>query len=382
MKNLSLLTRGDLGDFMGYFILFFTLLSVEVKSPEERLKILRQQLKEQKERITELKGKKTGILKNIQELDKEISLNTELVSVLKRKKEITDEEKKNIELLMNEIHYRLQEKREILSQRIKEIYIHGPLHPIEIILLSYSFSDAVKRIKFLTIIADQDKRVLKEIERLEERLQLQKERIEKKAETLDEILYEVKEQEIALEKTKKEKSKYLNDVESERQKAIAMSEEMEKAMEDLEKLIISLSTKEKTPGSAYFDQKILKLPVDGRITGYFGRKVEEKYGTETVNRGIDIEAPLGTDVLAVAPGKVVYNDNFLGYGKIILIEHGEGFITLYSHLASSSVETGSNVEAGDIIGKVGQTGSVRNPTLHFEIRQAGKAVNPFNYIKL
>jgi septal ring factor EnvC (AmiA/AmiB activator) len=367
---------------MCWFILLITLLSVEVRSPEERLKILRQQLKEQQERISELKGKKTGILKNIQELDKEISLNAELVNVLKRKKEITNEEKKNIELLMNEIHYRLQEKREILSQRIKEIYIHGPLHPIEIILLSYSFSDAVKRVKFLTIIADQDKRVLDEIERLEERLTLQKERIEKKAKTLDELLYEVKDQETALEKTKKEKNEYLNEVEGERQKAIEMSKEMEKAMEDLEKLIRSLSTKEKAPGSRYFAQKILKLPVDGMVKGYFGKQKEEKYGTETINRGIDIEAPFGTDVKAVAPGKVVYNDNFLGYGKMILIEHGEGFITLYSHLASASVETGSDVTEGDIIGKVGQTGSVKNATLHFEIRQSGKAVNPFNYIQL
>ncbi len=367
---------------MIYFLFLFTLISAEIRSPEERLQILRQQLKEQKEKIAELKFEKTDILKNIQELDKEISLNTELINVLKRKKEITNEEKKNIELLMNEIHFRLQEKREILAERIKEIYIHGPLHPIEVILLSYSFSDAVKRVKFLTIIADQDKRVLDEIERLETRLTLQKERIDKKAETLDEILYEVKNQEIALEKTKNEKNDYLSEIEGESKKAVAMSQEMEKAMRDLEKLIRSLSRQETAPGSRYFSEKILLLPVDGMVTGYFGREVEEKYGTETINRGIDIKVPWGTGVEAVAPGKVVYSDNFLGYGKMILIEHGDGFITLYSHLASASVENGTQVEAGDIIGKVGQTGSVKEPSLHFEIRKNGIAVNPFNYIKL
>lgn len=367
---------------MSCFLLFLALISAEVKSPEERLRILRQQLKEQKEKITELKFEKTDILKNIQELDKEISLNTELINVLKRKKEITNEEKKNIELLMNEIHYRLQEKREILGNRIKEIYIHGPLHPIEVILLSYSFSDALKRVKFLTIIADQDKRVLNEIERLEERLKLQRERIERKAEILDEILYEVKDQEIALAKTKKEKNEYLSEIEGESKKAVAMSQEMEKAMEDLEKLIRSLSRQEEAPGSKYFAEKIVKLPVDGIVTAYFGKRKEERYGTETINRGIDIQVPWGTNVEAVAPGRVVYSDNFLGYGKLILIEHGDGLITLYSHLASVSVENGTVVEAGDIIGKVGQTGSVKKPTLHFEIRKNGKAVNPFNYIKL
>ncbi len=367
---------------MFYFFLLITLLSAEVQSPEERLRILRAQLKEQKEKIAELKFEKTDILKNIQELDKEISLNTELINVLKRKKQITNEEKKNIELLMNEIHYRLQEKREILGNRIKDIYIHGPLHPIEVILLSYSFSDALKRVKFLTIIADQDKRVLDEIERLEDRLKSQSERIEKKAAILDEILYEVKDQEIALAKTKKEKNEYLNEIEGESKKAVAMSKEMEKAMEDLEKLIRSLSRQGETPASRYFTEKIVKLPVNGMVTAYFGKRREEKYGTETINRGIDIEVPWGTDVEAVAPGKVVYSDNFLGYGKMILIQHGDGLITLYSHLASATVENGTEVEAGDIIGKVGQTGSVKNPTLHFEIRKNGKAVNPFNYIKL
>jgi septal ring factor EnvC (AmiA/AmiB activator) len=370
------------GKLVIFSLLLITLLSAEVKSPEERLIILRAQLKEQKEKIAKLKFEKTDILKNIQELDKEISLNTELISVLKRKKEITNEEKKNIELLMNEIHYRLQEKREILGNRIKEIYIHGPLHPIEVILLSYSFSDALKRVKFLTIIADQDKRVLDEIERLEDRLKLQKERIDKKAEILDEILYEVKDQEIALAKTKKEKNEYLNEIEGESIKAVAMSQEMEKAMEDLEKLIRSLSRIEKAPGSKYFAEKILKLPVDGMVTSYFGKIKEERYGTETINRGIDIEVPWGTNVEAVAPGKIVYSDNFLGYGKLILIQHGDGFITLYSHLASATVENGTEVEAGDFIGKVGQTGSVKKPTLHFEIRKNGKAVNPFNYIEL
>ena len=185
----------------------------------------------------------------------------------------------------------------------------------------------MKRVKFLTIIADQDKRILDEIERLEDRLRLQSERIEKKAQILDELLYEVKDQEIALEKTKKEKNEYLNEIEGESKKAVAMSKEMEKAMEDLEKLIRSLSKQEKAPGSKYFAERIITLPVNGMVTGYFGKRKEERYGTETINRGIDIEVPWGTNVEAVAPGKVVYSDNFLGYGKLILIQHGDGLIT-------------------------------------------------------
>jgi septal ring factor EnvC (AmiA/AmiB activator) len=366
---------------MNIFIIFLTI-SATVESPEERLEILRVRLKEQKEKIAKLKGEETGILKNIQELDKEISLNRELIAELNRKIEITTEEIKNIELLMEEIDYRLKEKRNILKKRIKEIYIHGPLHPIAVVLLSYSFSDALKRIKYLSIIADQDRRVLKDVMQLESRLKLKKSQIENNLSLLETIYEEVEKQEGELNIDKEEKREYLTKVESERLKAIKMSEEMKQAMDDLEDLIRTLSSEEQTEGSSYFEKRILKLPVEGFIISYYGRKKDERYGTETLNKGIDIRAPWGNDIKSVAPGRVVYSDNFLGYGKMVLINHGGGYISLYSHLSTITVENGDVVGKDFVIGKVGQTGSAKEPFLHFEIRKAGKSVNPLNYIKI
>ncbi|MEA1912274.1 MAG: peptidoglycan DD-metalloendopeptidase family protein [candidate division WOR-3 bacterium] len=367
---------------MFWCLIFLTLFSSGVQSPEERLETLRKKLKEQREKISQLKEEKTGILRNLEELDKEISLNRKLVEELRRKIEITGEEIKNIELLRGELDYRLREKRQILKKRMKEIYIHGSLHPLEVVLLSYSFSDALKRIKFLSLIADQDKKVLDEIMQLEERLNLKKSQVERKLSLLDKIYNELENQEEELSVTKNGKRKYLTEIESKRKNAIKMSEEMKQSMKDLEDLISKLSTKEKTEGSIYFEKKQLKLPVDGFIISYFGRRREKRYGTITINRGIDIRADWGTDIKAVAPGRVVYSDNFLGYGKIILIEHGEGFISLYSHLSTITVENGNEVTEGTVIGKVGETGSAKEPTLHFEIRKSGKAINPMNYIKL
>ncbi len=367
---------------MFWCLIFLTLFSSGVQSPGERLKTLRKKLKEQRGKISQLKEEKTGILRNLEELDKEISLNRKLVEELRRKIEITGEEIKNIELLRGELDYRLREKRQILKKRMKEIYIHGSLHPLEVVLLSYSFSDALKRIKFLSLIADQDKKVLDEIMQLEERLNLKKSQIERKLSLLDKIYNELENQEEELSVTKNGKRKYLTEIEGKRKNAIKMSEEMKQSMKDLEDLISKLSTKEKTEGSIYFEKKQLKLPVDGFIISYFGRKREELYGTITINRGIDIRADWGTDIKAVAPGRVVYSDNFLGYGKIILIEHGEGFISLYSHLSTITVENGNEVAEGTVIGKVGETGSAKEPMLHFEIRKSGKAINPMNYIKL
>ena len=366
---------------MNYLIIFFSLFAT-VLSPEERLEILRERLKAQKEKITKLKGEESGILKNIQELDKEISLNRELIGELQWKIEITTEEIKNVELLIEELDFRLNEKRNILKERIKDIYIHGPLHPIAVVLLSYSFSDALKRMKYLSIIADQDRRVLTEVMELENRLRLRKSQIENNLSLLEIIYGEVEKQENELRKDKEEKRDYLTKIETERMKAIRMSEEMKHAMEDLEELIKTLSSEEKSEGSTYFEQRQLKLPVDGFITGYYGRKKDERYGTVTLNKGIDIRALWGEDIKSVAPGRVVYSDNFLGYGKMVLLDHGGGYITLYSHLSTITVENGDIVGEGSLIGKVGQTGSAKEPMLHFEIRESGKSVNPMNFIKI
>ncbi len=367
---------------MNYLVIILSILATTVESPEERLQILRERLKNQKEKISQLKGEESGILRNIRELDKEIDLNRELIGELCRMKEITSEEIKNIGLLIEELDYRLNEKRNILKKRIKEIYIHGPLHPIAVVLLSYSFSDALKRMKYLSLIADQDRRVLTEVMQLDDRLKLKKSQIEGKLSVLEKIYVEVEKQEKELKKDKKEKSEYLTKIETERKKTIKMSKEMKQAMKDLEELIKTLSTNEMGEGCAYFEKKQLILPVDGLITGYFGRKRHERYGTVTLNKGIDIKAKWGEDIKAVAPGRVVFSDNFLGYGKIVLIDHGGGYISLYSHLSTTTVENGDHVGEGSVIGKVGQTGSAKEPMLHFEVRESGKAVNPMNYIRI
>lgn len=367
---------------MMFYLIVFLLFSSTIQSPEERLEILKTKLSAQKEKIAKLKGEESSILKNIQELDKEIYLNRELIEELKRKKAITVEEIRNLELLIEELDHRLEEKRVVLRNRMKEIYIHGSLHPLAVVLLSYSFSDALKRIKYLTLIADHDRRVLNEVMSLENRLKSKKTLIENKLALLEKIYGEVDNQEKELNKDKNKKNEYLAKIETEREKAIVMSREMKKAMDDLEQLIRMLSTKAKTEGSAYFEKKQLELPVDGFIIGYFGRKRDERYGTVTLNKGIDIIAKWGEDIRAVAPGRIVYSDNFLGYGKMILIDHGGDYITLYAHLSTITVENGDDVYNGSVIGKIGQTGSAKEPILHFEIRKSGKSVNPLNFIEI
>jgi murein DD-endopeptidase MepM/ murein hydrolase activator NlpD len=112
-------------------------------------------------------------------------------------------------------------------------------------------------------------------------------------------------------------------------------------------------------------------PVDGPIlTGYGLRD-----GT-TTNDGINIASPRGATVQAAANGIVIYAGNEGNYGNIVLIRHGSGVVTAYSHLDRMVVDKDSVVAKGDMIGTVGSTGDVKGPQLHFEIRRAGHPVDP------
>lgn len=96
-----------------------------------------------------------------------------------------------------------------------------------------------------------------------------------------------------------------------------------------------------------------------------------------LHEGLDIGAPLGTPILAAQSGKVTFTGNKGGYGLTVQIDHPElGSETLYAHLSAISVRKGQNVKAGEVIGKVGNTGRSFGPHLHFEIRKGGVAINP------
>ena len=105
-----------------------------------------------------------------------------------------------------------------------------------------------------------------------------------------------------------------------------------------------------------------------------------EYGVQSSGRkndGINISAPAGTPVRAAASGQVIYKGSELeGYGNLILIKHESGWVTAYAHTDSILVEKGDQVARGQVIGKVGQTGSVDRPQLHFELRRDLKAIDP------
>ncbi len=122
----------------------------------------------------------------------------------------------------------------------------------------------------------------------------------------------------------------------------------------------------------------------GRITARFGYRIDPFTEARAKHLGIDIAAPEGTPIFAPADGVVIkvvktYKRN-KSYGKYIVIDHGDGYQTLYGHLHKVKVRMGQKVKRWDVIAEVGQTGRATGPHLHYEVISYGKKVNPLNYI--
>jgi len=114
------------------------------------------------------------------------------------------------------------------------------------------------------------------------------------------------------------------------------------------------------------------LPVQGRIVSEFGPKSGGLH-----NDGINIAAPRGTPIVATADGEIAYaGDGLPGFGNLILIRHEDGWTSAYAHADTMAVKRGDKVKRGDVIGQVGNTGSVTDPQLHFELRKHDRAVDP------
>lgn len=121
-------------------------------------------------------------------------------------------------------------------------------------------------------------------------------------------------------------------------------------------------------------------PVNGVLLSRFGERTDPFSGEGAIHAGVDISAPLGTPVHCAADGIVLRAEYYGGYGKLIVIDHGNGMSTRYGHLSRFDVVPGQEVRRGDVIAFSGMTGRATSPHLHFEVRLGGAAVNPHPYL--
>lgn len=118
----------------------------------------------------------------------------------------------------------------------------------------------------------------------------------------------------------------------------------------------------------------------GYISSYFGERADPFDGRETFHKGVDFAGSIGSDVVAVAAGVVTWAGERSGYGKLIEINHGDGYATRYAHNSRTLVSIGQTVKRGEAVALMGSTGHSTGPHVHFEVLHNGRQVDPLSFI--
>jgi murein DD-endopeptidase MepM/ murein hydrolase activator NlpD len=276
----------------------------------------------------------------------------------------------------------------LLKRRLVDIYEYGDLTYINTLIAARSFSEFVERWEDLRLLIAANERTVRERRAAEARVAA----IEA---DLERTRLELAAQEEAQEEAKSQ----LDSLASERENLVTLAavrrhsvanevaqmESLSAAEESaLEGLILErereLEAQRRAAGIAGGVESggpgMFSWPVTGTITSPFGWRSNPFGGGPEFHQGLDIAAPMGTTVTAAAAGTVIMAQWYGGYGNYILIDHGGGYSTGYGHLSAIYVSVGQSVQRGQAIGAVGSTGQSTGPHLHFEVRIAGKPVDP------
>jgi len=366
-------------------LVIFLLVFSQITGKQKELDQLKVKLNGVRKEIRQLEKQKVGTLVRIEKIDEGIALTIKYVEELTVQE---SQEKMRVQELTKEIA-KLESKMTLskndLRRRLVRLYKWTPFYKMEILFSSKSLPTILSTSYYLQLLAKHDQKAFFEFKTDWERYLADKKMREELINTLERRRREKESELKKLNEERRGKKQILNRVSKEEKEKKKLEKELKSAQRKLEELIVSIErTRAKTKvGTNYLEVHRGKLlwPCRGRIATNFGKVIHPKYNTTTKNNGIDISASYGDNVYAVAPGKVVYADRFMGYGNLILVDHLDGYYSLYGHLSEIIVNVGDEITGGKIIARIGETGSLSGPMLHFELRKDGKPVDPLAYLK-
>jgi septal ring factor EnvC (AmiA/AmiB activator) len=261
------------------------------------------------------------------------------------------------------------------------------LMPLGYDRLLFSLDDARtfdRAARVVAVLARRDREQLERFTELRASRAADVARLQRERDTLDMLTQRLAGEEAALAENAGIQQRLLADVRERRDLNAQLVRELAAARDRLERSMAELTAERGASVAVAAGGRLragtMAWPVPGRVEARFGRQPSSRFGTMVNRNGIDIGADPGSSVKVVQAGTVAYADAFAGFGRVVIVDHGGRFYTLYGHLASVDVSKGAAVQAGDEIGTVGMapTGS---PSLYFEVRIDGRPADPVQWLK-
>ena len=356
---------------------------------------VKKEIEDTRRKIKSQKQKERTTSRRLSNIDKEISLTNKLYNQLKNELNKSEIEIDKLSKGIKANEEQLSKLRYRYSQRIIQMYKKGTLSDIEKMLSSSSWRQAMYRAKYMGIISDIDQRTQNKIKSLLIDIGKQRILLESNYRNKVRLKKDQEQSKVSLRASRKNRQKELDKIKKNQSELTKYLEEKQAGMQELEALLKKIrqdkssydrADRIKKQQTALKTQVFSKLkgqlpwPASGRVVKKFGRSWNPERKTTTENPGIDIKGKPGSPVRSIIGGVVTTITYIRGYGTTLIIDHGGGFYTVYSHITSVEANEGSEVQAGDVIAYMGDAGSVEGSKLHFEIWGNGQKLNPEKWL--
>jgi murein hydrolase activator len=352
-------------------------------SPQSEYKKIQKEIRAHKEKLEQVKKHESSILTDIEETNKQMKTVENDLRKYKIRLMNTEGKISQVEHDISVSKGAIEKHRQWMKRKLRTMYKYGRNSDVVLLLLSSGdISQLIRTSKSLQYITVHE---LKRMSTYQENLHslqdkenqlilLKRELMTNKAKVLAEessLSGKRKNKEMMLASVKKEKSSYSK-----------MISEMEESAKKLREIINKSDTGEIYSGKGFASLKgRLPWPVEGKVAIPYGSQKDPQFNTPVFRSGTFIESSSDSMAKAVHEGKVVFAEWFKGYGQLVIINHGDGYHSLYGSLSEIFTKVGDIIKDKQIIGRVGNSGLVNLPGLYFELRYKGKALNPIQWLQ-
>ena len=288
---------------------------------------------------------------------------------------------------LEEANIKREQQFVTFSGRMRFFYENSRLSYLDILLQSEGFSDMLRRLQYIDDIMSYDQNLLTELTATQNEIKTRTEEIKVEKEQSEYLLGVAQEKMDSLDAIVAEKRRLVESYAQDEAKYNQLISSNEKASQEAQAMINKLLAESSSSKSTYvYTGGQLNWPVPSRAasssslsSGYVSRNRPIGSGSE-FHTGYDIPASYGSAVVAAEAGTVIYAGWMSGYGNTIMINHGNGLVTLYGHNSSLTVSKGDTVSRGQQVAKIGSTGNSTGNHCHFEVRVNGSHTNPEPYL--
>ena len=350
----------------------------KIKQKQEELQQIESQMGSKKQILDEKKQKAYSAYQQLMEVERALKeAEDELAVIENNLKEVETKIQENTEAL-RVIKLKYEDQVRYYNSRIRNIYKHGQINYVDVLLGARDFSDFTTRFELLLKIMRNDIQMIEDMKVEQQNLKEQQDKLQSNQEELQVVRNQADAKRQIIENRREQRKEIYQAAAAERDKEEREYQQLLNDSQAITNMIKELESGGKLTGQG---SGRMMWPVTSRyITSPYGWRTHPIYGSRRFHSGLDIGTDYNDPVVAADNGVVISSGWIGGYGYTVIIDHGRGLTTLYAHNNELRVSKGQKVAKGQLIALAGSTGNSTGPHCHFEVRINGETTQPLDYL--